>query len=135
MGTPLPTEARAPLDTVEGIHAALTSLGFDVAGRHESGSKVSVDYPEDCTQWEEEDGPLRLRQARAAHEEEHAIAFEQWAQQVQPQVVLTDANDPSAAHASCRITPSAAPRAPCSRSSRACRPPAASGSRAGTSRR
>lgn len=99
MGAPLSTEARTPLHTVEGIHAALTSLGFDVAGWHESGTKVSVNYPEDFKKWEGEDGPLGLRQAHAAHEKEHGIPFEQWTQQFQPQVVLTNSNDPSASFA------------------------------------
>src|SRR5262245_59445916 len=40
MGSPLPSEVRAPLHTVEGIHTALSYLGLDVGSWHESGSKV-----------------------------------------------------------------------------------------------
>jgi len=99
IGAPLASEARAPLTTVEGVHAALASLGFDVAGWVESGSKVSIGYPEDYEKWEGEDGPLGLRAAHAAHEKENGIPFDQWTQQFQPQIVLTNANDPSASFA------------------------------------
>jgi hypothetical protein len=47
MGSPLPSEVRTPLHTVEGIHAALRCLGFDVEGWHESGSKVWFEYPDE----------------------------------------------------------------------------------------
>jgi hypothetical protein len=96
MGSPLPSEARRPLHTVGGIHAAVTCLGFDVAGWLESGSKVWFNYPEEYRKWQSEEGPLGLEQAEAAHEKEHGIPFEQWVQQFRPQVVPTHSNDPKA---------------------------------------
>jgi len=48
MGSPLPSEARRPLDTVGGILAALTCFGFDFEGWLESGSEVLFfNYPEE----------------------------------------------------------------------------------------
>jgi hypothetical protein len=99
MGPPLSSEARTPLHTVEGIHAALAGLGFDIPGWHQSAAKLSIDYPDDTRTWEEEDGPLGLGRAQAAHEKEHGIPFEPWNQQIGPRVMLTDANDPSASFA------------------------------------
>lgn len=96
IGAPLASEAGAPLDTVEGVHAAVTHLGFDVQGWVESGSKVSISYPESYEQWETEDGPLGLRQTLAAHEKEHGVPFESWTEQFQPRVALTHGSDPSA---------------------------------------
>jgi len=100
MGSPLPSEVRTPLHTVEGIHAALWCLGFDVGGWHESGSKVRFEYPDEFLKLvSSEEGPLGLRQAADAHEKEHDIPFEQWKQQFRPQVVLTHSDDPSASFA------------------------------------
>jgi len=97
MGSPLPSEVRTPLHTVEGIHAALWCLGFDVRGWHESGSKVCFEYTDEFLKLvSSEEGPLGLQQADAAHEKEHGIPFDQWKQQFRPQIVLTHSNDPSA---------------------------------------
>src|SRR5262245_33415043 len=96
MGSPLRSEARRPLHTVEGIHAAVKYLGFDVARWHKWGSKVWFNYPEEYRKWQSEEGPLGLKQAEAAHGKEHDIPFEQWVEQFRPQVVLTHSNDPKA---------------------------------------
>jgi len=96
MGSPLPSEVHAPLHTVEGLLAAVTSFGFDVLAWHESGSKVWFNYPEEYRKWQSEEGPLGIKQAEDAHEREHGIPFDQWKQQFRPQVVHTHANDPKA---------------------------------------
>jgi len=88
MGSPLPSEARRPLDTVGGILAALTCFGFDFEGWLESGSEVLFfNYPEEYRKWRSEEGPLGLKQAEDAHLKEHGIPFEQWKQEFPPRVV------------------------------------------------
>jgi hypothetical protein len=96
MGTPLAFEAKVPLSTVQGIHAGLASFGLDVGASSTSASMREVVFPEDTSAWTSEDGPLGLRAAHAAHEKEHGIPFEQWTQQFQPRVVVTQAGDPHA---------------------------------------